>query len=125
MLNLMGSSGTIILYVIRVAGFHRPSRVKKKEPNYSAGLILHPLHLNTVYLSRKINGIFEIEKWVTKNHGQDWTSTTITANSKYDNVRPFIPRNMRRKDKTMLLWMVNEKYIHYTDYKTSINFIIE
>lgn len=38
-----------------------------------------------------------------------------TANSKYDNVRPFIPRNMRRKDKTMLLWMVNEKYIHYTD----------
>ena len=98
---------------------------EEKEPNYSAGLILHPLHLNTVYLSRKINGIFEIEKWVTKNHGQDWTSTTITANSKYDNVRPFIPRNMRRKDKTMLLWMVNEKYIHYTDYKTSINFIIE
>lgn len=98
---------------------------KEKEPHYSAGLILHPRHPELVYLSRKINGVFEIEKWVTKNRGKDWSSSAVTSGSKYDNVRPFIPRNMRRKDKTIILWMENERYVHYTDYKTSINFIIE
>lgn len=94
----------------------------EKEPHYSAGLILHPQKLNTVYLSREIDGVFEIEKWVTKNHGKRWKSTPITSDSQYDNVRPYVPRNMKVGDKTLVLWMENEKYLHYTEYDTNIKF---
>lgn len=97
----------------------------EREPHYSGGLTIHPLEHNTVYVSKQVNGVFEIEKYVTPDKGMTWEVTAITQNSKYDNVRPVVPRNMSKKDKTMVLWMENEKYIHYTNYKSNIKYIVE
>lgn len=97
----------------------------EREPHYSAGLTFHPLQGNTIYLSREINGVFEIEKRVTPDHGKTWAITPLTQNSKYDNVRPVVPKNMKKGDKTVVLWMVNEKYIHYTDFKSRIEYVLD
>ncbi|UXP32038.1 BNR repeat-containing protein [Reichenbachiella agarivorans] len=95
----------------------------EKEPHYSAGMVLHPRDPNTVYLSRSVAGVFEIEKWTTQNQGKDWSSTAMTSGSSKDNVRPYIPRNMQRKDQPMLLWMENDHYVHYTNYKSAIKYV--
>lgn len=97
----------------------------EKEPHYSGGMTIHPLKANTIYLSREAKGTFEIEKRVTSDHGKSWDVTAITQNSKFDNVRPIIPKNMKKGDKTAVLWMVNEKYVHYTNYKTRIEYVID
>ncbi|WP_282036000.1 BNR-4 repeat-containing protein [Saccharicrinis aurantiacus] len=102
-----------------------PNGKKEREPHYSAGLTFHPSKSNTIYLSRDINGVFEIEKRVTKDKGNSWDITPITSNSKYDNVRPIVPKNPEKRDKTVVLWMENEKYIHYSDYKTRVKYMVE
>ncbi len=102
-----------------------PEGRREREPHYSGGLTVHPLKHNIVYLSKQVNGIFEIEKYVTQDNGETWETTAITKDSKFDNVRPYIPRNMKKKNKTVLLWMENEKYVHYTDYKSNIKYLIE
>ena len=99
--------------------------IMEKEPNYSAGLSLHPLKPNIVYLSRPINGIFEIEKRITLDNGKTWKVIPITSASRYDNVRPVVPRNMKTGDDHVVLWMENERYIHYTDYKVNIRYFID
>ena len=73
-----------------------------------------------VYLSRLKNEKFEIEKWTTPNKGKDWRVEEITSDSQNDNVRPFVIRNYSAAASMKLLWMNAEKYIHYTDYKSSI-----
>ncbi len=102
-----------------------PEGKTEPEPHYSGGMSLHPLKQNAVYVSKQVNGIFEIEKFVTTDYGKTWKIEPITEHSKYDNVRPVIPRNMTKKNKTVILWMENEKYIHYTNYKSSIKYTIE
>ncbi len=101
-----------------------PEGAHEPEPHYSGGMAIHPLNTKIIYISREINGIFEIEKWESKNN-KSWKKTAITSNSEYDNVRPVIPKNMRKGDQTILLWMVNEKYIHYNRYKTRIDYLTE
>jgi hypothetical protein len=97
----------------------------EKEPHYSGGLTIDPLDVNTIFVARERQQVFEIEKMTTADLGKSWESTPITKNSTYDNVRPFVPRNRRASDPLMVLWMVNEKYVHYTDYKTRIAYHID
>jgi hypothetical protein len=96
----------------------------EKEPHYFGGMTLHPDNSNIVYLSRQINGVFEIERWETKNMGETWKKEAITENSTNDNVRPYMPRGLRRTSSEVVLWMENQRYIHYTQYKTSIKYLI-
>ncbi|MCX7046625.1 MAG: BNR-4 repeat-containing protein [Candidatus Sumerlaeota bacterium] len=95
-----------------------PPATVEPEPNYSAGVVLDHQDPSGAYLSRKTQGIWEIEKWITSDHGQTWTSTPITANSSKMNVRPFLawdgPAGQRR-----LLWMHGD-YVHYTNYNMAI-----
>ena len=98
---------------------------KEREPHYFGGLTLHPDNINVVYLSRQINGVFEIERWETKNKGETWQKEAITKNSTIDNVRPYIPRGQPKTSPEVVLWMENQKYIHYTNYKTSIKYWIK
>ncbi len=49
---------------------------KVPEPHYSVELVLLALNLITVYLSRQVNGVFEIEKYVTKGQGRNLVSNT-------------------------------------------------
>lgn len=115
-------------YEICKAGKWFPQTQKgtdEREPHYMGNLILHPTKPNIVYLSRQVDSRFEIEKFETSNNGKTWRIIPITSNSNYDNVRPYIPRNQPENAKTIIMWMENKKYIHYTDFDSSIKYFID
>lgn len=114
-------------YKICDSGPWFPQTIKGKkelEPYYFGGMSIHPSNTNVIYLSRLVNGIFEIERWETKNKGENWKSEAITKNSIYDNVRPSIPQGLKNESNEIVLWMEAQKYLHYTKYKTSIKYFI-
>ena len=88
-------------------------------------MVLHPANPNIVYLSRQINNCFDIENFETTDAGKTWTITPITSNSTLDQVRPYVPRNPSEKTKTVVMWMENKKYIHYTKFDCSIKYFID
>lgn len=95
-----------------------PAGKEETETFYSGGIVLDHSNPSVVYLSRQINGIFEIEKWTTSDGGTKWISEKITNNSKKNNVRPLVPRGHKQKD-AELIWMYGD-YIHYTKYNTAL-----
>lgn len=97
-----------------------PSNKEEREPNYSGGLVLDHENPSIVYLSRRKNGIFEIEKWETTDSGANWKTTPITHQSAFDQIRPFVIRNTNEDNQLQLMWLSNRKYIHYTNYDSSI-----
>ena len=99
-----------------------PEGKKEFEAHYFGGMTVHPGNANVVYLSRQINGIFEIERYETNDLGNSWKTEAITKDSDYDNVRPYIPRGLTAGQKEVVLWMENQKYIHYTNFKTSVKY---
>lgn len=101
-----------------------PDGEKEWEPHYFGGMSIHPDNENVVYLSRKIKDFFEIERWETADKGKTWKKEAITQNSTFDNVRPYIPRGLSANSDEIVLWMENQKYIHYTNYRTSIRYSI-
>lgn len=86
--------------------------------HYSGGLALDHDDPSVVYLSRDVGGTFEIEKWVTSDGGNSWTSRAITANSAKNNVRPFVPRGGAR-DGPEVIWMHGD-YVDWRNYGTSL-----
>jgi hypothetical protein len=72
---------------------------------------------NVVYLARQVEGVFEIEKWLKGDAENEWLAQPITRQSTDLNVRPVIPRGYTGTDH--VLWM-RGRYVHYTDYQTSI-----
>ncbi len=101
-----------------------PEGEVERELHYFGGMTLHPSKENVIYLSRQIDGVFEIERWETGDGGKTWTSEPITKDSSLDNVRPYIPRGLEADEDEIVLWMENEKYIHYTDYDTGIKYSV-
>lgn len=97
-----------------------PGGQNEREPNYSGGIVLDHNDPSQVYLSVMRDGIFEIEKWSAKDFGRNWNHKQVTAHSSSDNVRPFVVRDYSEKDTLRLLWLRIDKYIHYTDYQSSI-----
>lgn len=97
-----------------------PAGTIETEPNYSGGIVLDHQDPSTVYLSRVKNGKFEIEKWTTPDKGKHWNVTEVTANSRFDNIRPFVIRDYPMDDSPRLLWMNVKRYIHYTDYEAAV-----
>jgi len=75
----------------------------------------------TVYLSRQVNGTFEIEKWDTPDKGMTWHSLLITQESNGLNVRPIVPRGYSGAV-PHVLWMFGS-YEHYTEFKTGIKLL--
>ena len=96
-----------------------PDGTTEPEPHYSAGVILDHNDTDIVYLSRQVNGVFEIEKWVTGNGGTSWTSESLTVNSQKNNVRPFVIRD-HRADDPGLYWMHGDYIHYYQNYSTGI-----
>ncbi len=95
-----------------------PMFAEERETYYSGGMAINQSNPNVVYLSREIDKIFEIERWETRDHGNTWFSCAITSDSKYNNVRPVVPKG-RESNVESVLWMQGE-YIHFTDYDTKI-----
>lgn len=87
-----------------------------REGHYSGGIVLDHAHPDNVYLSRQINGRFELEHW--KKGDGNWIVNAITKKSKHDNIRPFVVANNARKN-PIIMWM-NGTYYHYTDFKTKL-----
>lgn len=92
------------------------------EPHYFGGMTLHPNKSNVVYLSRQVNNVFEIERWETSDKGTTWKFKSITTDSTYDNVRPYVPRGLGEDKKEIVLWMENYSYRNYRHFDTSIKY---
>jgi hypothetical protein len=90
------------------------------EPHYSAGLALDHADPSIVYLSRPVNGVREIERWITADGGKFWKTEAVTANSKADNVRPVVVRNHTVGGPTVLWMNLSGFYTTFLDYRTSI-----
>ena len=91
---------------------------REREPHYSGGMALDHADPSVVFLSRPVDGIFEIERWVTGNGGATWSATPITRASARNNVRPVVPRGQNGNGHHVL-WM-HGQYVHYTNYHTEI-----
>jgi hypothetical protein len=102
-----------------------PPGTQERESYYHGNMTFDPLVPQVIYLSRQINGRFEIEKRKTKDQGKTWQTTAITSNSAYDQVRPYVPRDRPKKSDPIVLWMENKRYVHWTDYDTSIKYWID
>ena len=102
--------------------FQRTEYVKEKpeyECNYSGGVYLDHENPNILYTSRPINDRFEIEKWTFTGVKQKWITEAITYQSEKDNVRPFVVRN-HRGSQPSVLWMYNYKYPGFKAYDCAI-----
>ncbi|MEA2063785.1 MAG: BNR repeat-containing protein [Gemmatimonadota bacterium] len=91
---------------------------QESEPHYSGGIVLDHQNPAVVYLSRKLNGVFEIERWCTPDGGKSWSSSAVTTGSKANNVRPCVARG--HKGETASLFWMQGNYVHYTEYSTAI-----
>lgn len=87
------------------------------EENYSGGVYLDHNNPSIIYTSRPINNVFEIEKWIFNNGKMH--NEPITKNSEKDNVRPFVIRNYK-DNQPSVLWMYNYSYSHFRKYNCSI-----
>lgn len=69
---------------------------------FSGGIVIDPLNVYQVYLSKKQNKL-EIEKWSSIDFGKTWKQTeAITKNSAVDNFRPQIVQNYAKE--LRLIW---------------------
>jgi len=91
---------------------------RRFDPYQSGGLALDHTDPAVVYLSRPVNGVFEIERWTTTDGGGSWVSEAVTSGSASDNVRPVVPLD-HALDGPGLIWM-NGSYLDYTSYSTSL-----
>ncbi|MBD0831549.1 BNR-4 repeat-containing protein [Aestuariibaculum sediminum] len=100
-----------------------PSGQTEPEPNYSGGLSVDPNDVSTVYLSKQVDGVFEIYKYQTPDAGITWTSEAITQNtpSNMINVRPVVPRH-HKSGYFDVMWM-RGTYVTYQNYYTSIMYL--
>jgi hypothetical protein len=88
------------------------------EPYYSGGLSLDHADPSVVYLSRPVEGVFEIERWITPDGGATWAHEAVTSGSAANNVRPVVPLGGAAGGPEVI-WM-NGPYRDYTDYGTSL-----
>ncbi len=93
---------------------------RNPEPHYSGGVSIDHHNPDVVYLSKPVNDVFEIFKYQTADSGKTWTSTPVTAHSKKDNVRPFAVRKVSAGSESLVLWMENNQYEHYTNYDAAL-----
>lgn len=93
-----------------------PEGKKEPEPHYSGGLCLDANDPRFVYVSRPINGRFEIERWFTDDGGDSWSHVALSGYSKHDSIRPFVVRGQRPATGPVAVWVNAHRYVHYTDY---------
>lgn len=90
------------------------------EHQYSGGMALDHSDPSILYLSRRVAGRFEIERWVTPDGGARWTHVVVVRTPGTGDVRPVVPRNAG-PGSIELLWL-RGPYRSYTGYRTWIEF---
>jgi hypothetical protein len=101
-----------------------PAGVTEPEPHYSGGIVIDPFHPNTLYLSRELASVFEIEQWIYHPETDSWVHSPITKDSNKNQIRPYVVKNTPVEAGTILLWNSVERYIHYTNFKTGVRICI-
>lgn len=91
------------------------------ERQYSGGMAIDHSNPSIVYLSRKVRGAFEIERWSTSDGGHAWRHVTIVRSEGVDNVRPVVPLGSDGGPAS-LLWLRGH-YGAYTEYRTRVAFL--
>ncbi|MGI8412041.1 MAG: BNR-4 repeat-containing protein [Solirubrobacteraceae bacterium] len=91
------------------------------EQQYSGGMALDHSDPSIVYLSRKVRGAFEVERWSTRNGGYSWHHETVVRSRGVDNVRPVVPRGASGGS-IPLLWLRGH-YGSYSAYRTRVAFL--
>src|SRR4051794_3426276 len=91
-----------------------------KQPYYSGGITLDHENPNTVYLSRDVGGIFEVETWSPPDGGKSWSRPAVPASSSANNYRPISPRGLIPFSSDMSVVWMRGIYQSYIAYKTSI-----
>jgi hypothetical protein len=91
------------------------------EYQYSAGITLDHSDPSIVYLSRKVGGSYQIERWVTSDGGAKWRHRIVVRGGALDNVRPVVPRGSDGGP-AGLLWLRGD-YINYRSYRTDIAYL--
>lgn len=97
-----------------------PEGGTEPEPNYSGGMVIDPENPSIVYLSKQVNGVFEIFKYTTNDKGASWETKAITANTPEGiiNVRPIIPRG-HQPGSFDVVWL-RGTYVTYANFHTSV-----
>lgn len=95
-----------------------------RENQYSGGIALDHADPSTVYLSRRVNGVFEVERWRTPDAGRSWTRAAVTSGSTQNNVRPVVPRGTPAGGQVPVIWM-NGAYPSYTAFATSLRSVFD
>ncbi|MBA3725761.1 MAG: BNR-4 repeat-containing protein [Armatimonadetes bacterium] len=91
----------------------------ESEPYYSGGVVLDHSDPRIVVLSKPNGGRFEIQRWVTNDYGDTWSSSTLAVPSGYAAVRPVVARG-QSNSASYVLWMDLQRYSHWTNYFGSI-----
>ena len=99
-----------------------PEGQNEPEPHYSGGVVLDHDAPSFVYLSRPIDGTFQIERWATQDGGDSWSSRRLTDSAE-NSVRPVVARGAWSGG-TPVLWMDNRSYVHYLDYDAKIRALV-
>ncbi|GAB2778333.1 hypothetical protein GCM10027275_22110 [Rhabdobacter roseus] len=94
-----------------------PASGQTREPHYSGGLVLNPADVRQVYLSRPVEGTFEIERWEKKKK-KAWHRVALTSGSTKNNVRPYVVAHAPA-NQVHVLWMSGD-YHHYTRFDTDL-----
>lgn len=90
------------------------------EPQYTGGIVIDPRNTARVYLCRQVSGSWELERWITDDGGQNWTSEAITsASGATKNCRPYCPRNWK-SGAPAVLWCAALSYTSYTNYRSAV-----
>lgn len=95
-----------------------------KEPYYSGGITLDHEDPSTVYLSRNVAGVFQVETWTTPNGGASWSKQDVSAPDTVNNLRPISPRGLIPFSGDLSVVWVRGIYNSYVDYKTSLTTIL-
>jgi len=93
--------------------------VDPSEPNYSGGITLDHEDPSTVYLSRQVNGVFQVEVWTTPDEGATWSTRVLTPGQARGNYRPISPRGQSGDDLDVV-WMHGD-YPSFTGFQTGLD----
>jgi hypothetical protein len=96
-----------------------PLGQREREPYYSGGVVLDHSDPRFVFLSKPVNGTFQIQRWFTRNHGDHWSASTFAQPQGYAAVRPVVARGTR-DGASFVLWLDLKRYALYTDFLGAI-----
>jgi hypothetical protein len=95
-----------------------PSIDPDGELQYSAGIVFDPLDASTLYLARRKDGFFQLERWRTPDDGASWEAEPVTSNRNH-HMRPVVPRGHETPGEVPVAYMAGA-YNGFTTFQTDI-----